>query len=81
MDLGCSNNMIHLEAKIRRELTDILYQEELLQFQRSWEEWITSGDRNTKSYHAATRVRKATSVIKAITKDNGDWVTDDEEIK
>ncbi|XP_019160483.1 PREDICTED: uncharacterized protein LOC109157057 [Ipomoea nil] len=48
-----------LEKKLKADLEDVLYQEELLWFQRSREEWIVSGDRNTKFYHAATMVRRA----------------------
>ncbi|XP_031103479.1 uncharacterized protein LOC116007017 [Ipomoea triloba] len=46
------------ERKLMGEYHDILHQEELLWFQRSREDWIASGDRNTAYYHAATTIRK-----------------------
>lgn len=55
-----------LEKKLGNEYQEILYQEELLWFQRSREEWITSGDRNTPYYHAAATVRKARNTITSL---------------
>ncbi|XP_019174968.1 PREDICTED: uncharacterized protein LOC109170322 [Ipomoea nil] len=49
---GKKGGLIKLEAKLKTELDDILYKEELIWFQRSREEWITSSDCNTKYYHA-----------------------------
>lgn len=71
-----SNNLIKLEAKLKKELEEVLYQEELLWYQRSMEEWITLGDRNTKYYHAATKVRRAMKTIHALMNDNGELETD-----
>ncbi|XP_019177850.1 PREDICTED: uncharacterized protein LOC109173044 [Ipomoea nil] len=65
-------NLISLDRKLRQELNEILHQEELLWFQRSREEWITSGDRNTRFYHAATTVRRSTWIIKRLKDDTGE---------
>lgn len=73
--------LIKLKAKIRKDLEEVLYQEELLWYQRSREEWITSGDKNTNYYHAATRVRRATNKIHALRNDNGVLETDERHVK
>ncbi|XP_019178889.1 PREDICTED: uncharacterized protein LOC109174052 [Ipomoea nil] len=51
--------LIKLERKIRQEFEDVLHQEEILWFQQAREEWICSGDGNTKFYHAATKTKRA----------------------
>lgn len=59
----------------------MLRQEELLWFQKSREEWITSGDRNTKHYHTLTIVKRNWNTCENL-KDNDDRIiTDKEEIK
>ena len=45
-------------------------------FQRSSEEWIRSGERNTKFYHAATRVRKYRNKYETLKNEKGEWITD-----
>lgn len=52
------NGLVKLDRKLRAELEDVLNQEELLWYQQSRESWIRSGDRNTKYYHLATKVRR-----------------------
>ncbi|XP_019167321.1 PREDICTED: uncharacterized protein LOC109163057 [Ipomoea nil] len=42
------SDLIKLNRKLQMELEETLYQEELIWFQRSREEWITSGYRNTR---------------------------------
>lgn len=76
LDFQRHGGLIKLEAKIRDELEEVLYQEELLWYQRSREEWIASGDRNTKYYHAATRIRRVINNIHALKNDNGEYETD-----
>ncbi|XP_019160912.1 PREDICTED: uncharacterized protein LOC109157464 [Ipomoea nil] len=67
-----------LEKKLRSKLEEVLYQEELMWYQRSREELIVSGDRNTKFYHAATMVRKSRNRILSLKDDTGNWITDTE---
>ncbi|XP_031124340.1 uncharacterized protein LOC116027055 [Ipomoea triloba] len=59
MDHAGHAGLTKLDKKIRKELEETLQQEEILWFQQAREEWIASGDRNTKFYHAATKCKKA----------------------
>lgn len=43
--------LLKLEASLRRELDEILAQEELLWYQKSWVNWLKDGDRNTTFFH------------------------------
>ncbi|XP_019189720.1 PREDICTED: uncharacterized protein LOC109184127 [Ipomoea nil] len=76
-DFSYHNGLRQLEKKLRQELDEVLYQEELMWFQRSREEWIVSGDRNTRYYHTATMVRKARNKVLSLKDDNGNWITED----
>ena len=71
-----STRLMKLERKIQQELDMILNQEELLCFQRSQEDWIKSGDKNTKFYHASTLVRKNKNMVESLKDNNGIWVHD-----
>lgn len=72
--------LIKLEAKHRKDLDDILHQEELDWFQRSREEWIVSGDRNTKYYHAVTMTRKNANKVTSLKNDEGILIQDQDQI-
>ena len=67
--------MIKLERKIQKELETTLQREELIWYQRSREDWIASGDRNTKFYHASTLVRRSRNKIESLKNANGEWIT------
>ncbi|XP_019170571.1 PREDICTED: uncharacterized protein LOC109166142 [Ipomoea nil] len=54
------SDLIKLSKKLQKELEKILSQEELYWFQSSREEWIATGDRNTRFYHASTAAKKTT---------------------
>ena len=71
-----SNGLLKLKRKLQRDIDLVLRQEELLWFQRSREGWITSGDRNTKFYHASIVIRKSAKKIRALQSPNGKWITD-----
>lgn len=70
------NDLIRLERKLRKELQSTLQHEELLWYQRSREEWITSGDSNTKFYHTATSVKKNKTRINSLLSEEGIWISD-----
>lgn len=76
MESPGNNHLLKLEKKIQVELENILNQVELLWYQRSREEWILSGDRNTKFYHAATMTRKQKSIITTLRVDSGEWISE-----
>ncbi|XP_038687586.1 uncharacterized protein LOC119986972 [Tripterygium wilfordii] len=78
-----STRLHRLELKLRKELDMVLYQEELLWYQKSREEWIKSGDRNTKFYHASTIIKRSRSKVESLRDmgDNSIWVSDPMEIQ
>ncbi|XP_031095076.1 uncharacterized protein LOC115999360 [Ipomoea triloba] len=48
---------------------------------RSREEWINSGYRNTKYYHVATAIRNSPTKITSLRDDQGFWITDEHQLK
>lgn len=72
---GGHGGLIKLEKRIQKELDEVLAQEEIHWFQNSREEWITSGERNTRFYHLATIIRRAKNKVAGLRNDNGDMVT------
>lgn len=76
-----TNGLLKLNIRLKKELDVVLEQEELMWFQRSREEWIKSGDRNTKFYHAATMSRKGKNKIEALKLPNGEWEVDSSRLK
>ncbi|XP_073272570.1 uncharacterized protein [Primulina huaijiensis] len=72
------HRILKLDRKLRQELDKVLEQEELLWYQKSREDWIVSGDRNTKFYHASTTIRKSRNKIEALKADKGEWITEEE---
>lgn len=44
--------LVLLESQLQKEYNQILFQEELHWFQKSRDNWIKLGDRNTKYFHA-----------------------------
>lgn len=73
--------LINLRRKLHDELEATLYQEELWWFQKSREEWICSGDRNTRYYHMATRIKRARNNISQLKDEQGNWVQDEDGMK
>ncbi|XP_074266599.1 uncharacterized protein LOC141589876 [Silene latifolia] len=76
LSLGRKSNLIKLEAKLRRELDEILAKEELLWYQKSRMEFIKDGDRNTTYFHVSTLVRRWRNRITSLKDANGEWTDD-----
>ncbi|GKV16524.1 hypothetical protein SLEP1_g27155 [Rubroshorea leprosula] len=75
-----SSQLQALEQELLDEYQQILYEEELLWFQKSRVDWIASGDRNTSFYHLSTMVRRSKNKIGAL-KIGGEWNMDPDALK
>ncbi|XP_058778740.1 uncharacterized protein LOC131652797 [Vicia villosa] len=73
--------MRRLEYQLQRELSYILNQEELMWHQRSRTKWLVDGDRNTKFYHMQTVSRRKRNRILMLKNDDGDWISEQEDLK
>ncbi|XP_057740500.1 uncharacterized protein LOC130957670 [Arachis stenosperma] len=72
---------IYLRQKEQHLLDDYnnsLVQEELLWFQKSREQWVRFGDRNTRFFHIQTLVRRKHNKIHSLFLKDGVWKTDPE---
>nr|GMD28272.1 reverse transcriptase [Ipomoea batatas] len=65
----------------RKRTTLARLEEELMWFQRSREDWIVSGDRNTKYYHTAVMVRKTRNSVSRLKLATREWTTDNAQLK
>lgn len=73
--------ILKLERRLRQELEATLHQEEIFWHQKSREEWICSGDSNTKYYHAVTTINKARKKVLQLKDNSGNWISDPGTIK
>lgn len=62
---------------LRKELEAVLFQEEILWFQKSRSKWINFGDKNSHFFHTSTVIRRRSNKIVVLQDSNKDWVTDD----
>ena len=74
-------HLLKLEKKLQTELESTLNQEEIMWFQRSREEWIRSGESNTRFYHAATTVRKNRKKVDSLKNDRAEWISEPSRIE
>ena len=68
--------LVKSKSKLQKEIELTLQQEELIWYQKSWEDWIASGDRNTKFYHASTLVRRSRNKIESLKDAIDNLITD-----
>lgn len=73
-----SLSLYHLEQSLQHEFNHILFQEELLWFQKSRENWVKLGDKNTSFFHAQTVIRRRRNKIQGLSLPNGIWTNDEE---
>ncbi|XP_048613115.1 uncharacterized protein LOC125587045 [Brassica napus] len=67
--------------EVSRKLQEAYRDEEDYWFQKSRNMWYSSGDRNTKFYHALTRQRRVRNRIVGLHDADGNWITDDEGVE
>ncbi|KAF7811782.1 reverse transcriptase [Senna tora] len=79
--LGPSIYLSDLQKQLWEEYENILTQEELLWMQKSREQWIIHGDRNTRFFHTSTMIRRKRNRIEALKNNQGEWVFEDETLK
>lgn len=75
------NRILKLEARLQGELEEILKQEELVWFQQWREDWIVSGDLNTKFYHMFLVAKKNRLHVSMLQDSNGNWMQDPKVLK
>ncbi|XP_015971192.1 uncharacterized protein LOC107494666 [Arachis duranensis] len=64
------------EAELREDYNRLLLQEELFWYQKSREQWVKYGDRNTKFFHLQTLVRRNHNRVHGLYVRDGSWSTD-----
>lgn len=73
-----SLSLYHLEQSLQHEFNHILFQEEVFWFQKSREQWVKLGDKNTPYFHAQTVIRRKRNKVHGLTLPNGIWTSDEE---
>ncbi|XP_072076492.1 uncharacterized protein [Arachis hypogaea] len=73
--------LVELEKNLQEELNVILDQEKIFWLQKSRQQWIVEGDRNTKYYHTKTIIRRRRNRILKLRKEDGSWCENVEELK
>ncbi|GMP63610.1 hypothetical protein CsSME_00025233 [Camellia sinensis var. sinensis] len=76
-----SHNLHVLEMDLIDQYNEVLYQEEILWFQKSRSKWITQGDRNTKFFHLLTLTKRRKRKIDVLKGENGVWVENPNALK
>lgn len=73
--------LIELDRTLRKELENVLHNENLLWVQKSRVSFLLDGERNTRFFHLSTIVRRKTNFATSLKDSNGDWVSDTEQLK
>ncbi|XP_057449118.1 uncharacterized protein LOC130740498 [Lotus japonicus] len=81
LDSLVTSDLVLFEADLQREYKSILKQEELLWFQKSRENRVQYGDRNTAYFHTQTVIRRKRNHIHRLKIGDGSWCSDAEILK
>ncbi|KAL2899374.1 hypothetical protein RDABS01_024456 [Bienertia sinuspersici] len=76
-----NSSLMKLENVLRRELDEVLKQEELFWYQKSRVTWLKDGDRNTTFFQLSTIVRRWRNKIVALKDVDNNWIHDSTEVK
>lgn len=72
-----SARLTMLENQLQKEYDTILFQEELIWYQKSMEKWVQLRDKISKFFHAQTIIRHRRNKILGFKLASGEWCTDD----
>ncbi|KAL5785608.1 hypothetical protein ACOSQ2_008000 [Xanthoceras sorbifolium] len=76
LSFNYNSSLVSLEYHLSSEYNDIINQEEMFWHQKSRNNWLRCGDRNTKFFHLSTMIRRRRNKIEGLRDVNGDWVDD-----
>ncbi|KAL8141078.1 hypothetical protein V2J09_007099 [Rumex salicifolius] len=65
-----------LRTTLKKDLDDVLIQEEIMWRQKSRVDWLACGDRNTTFFHTSTIVRRRRKSVVALRDTNANWIVD-----
>lgn len=74
-------HLYKLEEDLTREYNRVLYQEQLLWFQKSRLDWLEKGNKNTWFFHTATKVRRKHNKVESLLDTGGQWVYDQKNLQ
>lgn len=72
---------MNLERRLVQEYNQVLFQEEIYWFQKSRENKIRLGDRNTRYFHTSTLIRRRRNEIMALKQTDGSWCNEPDQLK
>lgn len=82
MQLGRDHARLHkLENKVQVTISKVMYQDELIWFQREKINWTLDGDMNTKFYHTRDVQCRRSKVINMLKDNDNNWIEDEDNIK
>ncbi|CAL1413222.1 unnamed protein product [Linum trigynum] len=76
-----SPGLFKLQAKLEKELDDLLAQEEIIWFQRAKETWVKLGEMNTSYFHQQANRRRRRNKIISLRNHSGEWVEDPAQLR
>ncbi|XVF27194.1 hypothetical protein REPUB_Repub14bG0086100 [Reevesia pubescens] len=81
LEVHANSFLYRLEQRLVSDYNEVLFQEELLWFQKSRSNWVQFGDRNTSFFHTTTIVRRHRNRIITLKKGDGSWCSDRKKLK
>lgn len=81
LELGPNPFLSNLNRHLQKDYEGILLQEECYWKQKSRDNWIALGDRNTSYFHASTTINKGRRWILSLQDHNEVWISNHDELK
>ncbi|KHN28376.1 hypothetical protein glysoja_044548, partial [Glycine soja] len=80
LDVRVYASLVSLEKELEKLYNDVLYQKEVLWYQKSRERWVKLGNKNTKFFHTQITIKRRRNRIYGLMI-NGNWRTEKEVLK